>query len=51
MLKGAVVTKLDCSDERVLERPGMSEDAIIDMGGRALVAHCDPITGATWNLG
>ncbi|RLF07597.1 MAG: AIR synthase, partial [Thermoprotei archaeon] len=45
-------TKLGYSDKRVLVGPGVGEDAaIIDMGDRVLVAHCDPITGATRNLG
>lgn len=47
-----VFTKLGAADERVLVGPKVGEDAaIIDMGDRALVIHCDPITGATWNLG
>ncbi|MCX8205004.1 MAG: AIR synthase family protein [Candidatus Nezhaarchaeota archaeon] len=47
-----VFTKLGAVDGRVLVGPRVGEDAaIVDMGDRVLVAHCDPITGASWNLG
>ncbi|MEM4700260.1 MAG: AIR synthase family protein [Candidatus Nezhaarchaeales archaeon] len=47
-----VFTRLGAPDERVLVGPGVGEDAaVIDMGDRALVVHCDPITGALRNLG
>lgn len=52
VLKEAVFTRLGVADGRVLVGPKVGEDAaVIDMGDRVLVAHCDPITGATWNLG
>ena len=51
-LRELVFTRLGASDGRVIVGPRIGEDAaIIDMGDRVLVAHVDPITGATEDLG
>ena len=52
VLKRVVFERLGIHSERVLQGPGVGEDAaVIDMGDRVIVVATDPITGAVGNVG
>jgi hydrogenase maturation factor len=52
VLKRVVFGRLGVHSERVLQGPGVGEDAaVIDMGDRVIVVATDPITGAVGNVG
>jgi hydrogenase maturation factor len=52
ILKRVVFERLGVHSERVLQGPGVGEDAaVIDMGDRVIVVATDPITGAVGNVG
>jgi hydrogenase maturation factor len=52
ILKRVVFERLGIHSERVLQGPGVGEDAaVIDMGDRVIVVATDPITGAVGNVG
>jgi hydrogenase maturation factor len=52
VLKRVVFERLGVHSERVLQGPGVGEDAaVIDMGDRVIVVATDPITGAVGNVG
>lgn len=52
LLEDVVLSRLECSDERVVVGPRIGEDAaILDLGDRFLVVHSDPITGAVERIG
>lgn len=51
-LRKLVFSHLGALDPRIILGPNIGEDAtIIDLEGRALVVHSDPITGAIKNVG
>jgi Hydrogenase maturation factor len=53
LLRELVLSRTGARDPAVLVGPGIGEDAaVVDMGGgRVLVAHADPITGAVEYIG
>ncbi len=52
ILKRVVFERLGIHCERVLQGPGVGEDAaVIEMGDRVIVVATDPITGAVGNVG
>lgn len=51
-LRRIVFDRLGAPSDRVIQGPGVGEDAaILDMGDRVLVAKTDPITGAVGSVG
>lgn len=52
ILKKYIFNRIGKIDSRVLQGPGIGEDAaVIDFGDKVLVVHSDPITGASKNIG
>ncbi|MCI4461015.1 MAG: hydrogenase assembly protein HupF, partial [Thaumarchaeota archaeon] len=53
LLRELVLSRTGAGDPAVLVGPGIGEDAaVVDLGGgRVLVAHADPITGAVEYIG
>ena len=52
VLKRVVFERLGVHSDRVLQGPGVGEDAaVIEMGDRVVVVATDPITGAVGNVG
>ena len=52
ILKRVVLERLGIHNDRVLQGPGVGEDAaVIEMGDRVIVVATDPITGAVGNIG
>ena len=52
ILKRVVFEKLGIPSSRILQGPGVGEDAaVIEMGDRVIVVATDPITGAVGNVG
>jgi hydrogenase maturation factor len=52
ILKRVVFERLGILSKRVLQGPGIGEDAaVIEMGDRVIIVATDPITGAIGNLG
>jgi len=52
ILKRVVFERLGVHSDRVLQGPGVGEDAaVIEMGDRVIVVATDPITGAVGNVG
>jgi len=52
LLEKYVFPRIGVRDSRVVVGPGIGEDAaIIDLGGRFLIVHADPITEAAYRVG
>ncbi len=52
ILKRVVFERLGVHSDRVLQGPGVGEDAaVIEMGDRVIVVATDPITSAVGNVG